>query len=214
MRMEVMGAPGSGKGTQARMLAKKFGIPHVSTGDMFRENVLSGTSIGREAGKILQRGELVPDDLVTQMIAERLGRSDCDAGYLLDGYPRTMSQLEALDAYLVSRGWNRSAVLFLEVPDEEIVRRISGRRNCPHCGPMQIGEKEGEAACPGCGARLQQRNDDREEVLRKRLEVYRRQTAPLLAVYRQRKLLLEIDGVGAEAKVLQRICTALDGEAA
>ncbi len=216
MRLELMGPPGAGKGTQARRLSGARGVPHISTGDMFREHVRKATPLGRKAQAYLDRGELIPDSVVADMVAQRLAAEDCQAGYLLDGFPRTPEQVRALDAILARHGWQRSAVLLLEVPEAEVVARIASRRVCAGCGAVGRAPRAGTAPdpCTACGGRLEQRADDREEVVRERLKVYREETAPLLAIYRQRQLLVEIDGVGTEAEVFGRLQSALDRVAA
>ena len=208
--LEIMGPPGAGKGTQARRLAVARGIPHVSTGDMFRENIRQGTNLGKKAGEYLQNGGLVPDDVVTLMVEDRLGREDCSNGYLLDGYPRTAAQIRDLDRILASHGWERAAVLHLEVPEEEVVRRLAGRRVCGKCGhvwrleTLSCGEP-----CRECGGEIRLRDDDREDVVRERLQIYRRETQPVLAIYRERNVLRTVDGSGTEDEVYQRLQQAL-----
>ena len=209
MRLEFMGPPGAGKGTQAARLRAQRDIPHLSTGDMFRDHVRRGTALGREAQDILKGGKLVPDELVSRMVEERLSRDDCRDGFLLDGYPRTTEQVHDLDGILERRGWRRTAVLLLGVPEEELVARIASRRTCEACGEVTRAAEGGEI-CPACGGRLTQRDDDKEAVVRERLRVYREQTEPLLVIYRDRGLLIEIDGRGSMDQVAERITVALD----
>ena len=207
MRLEIMGPPGAGKGTQARRLAAAVGVPHISTGDMFRDAVRRGTAAGRAAQAYLDRGALVPDAEVAALVDERLGLPDCANGYLLDGYPRTLPQVDALDRILERRGWRRTAVLALAVPDAEIVQRLATRRACGACGAVT----RGGDTCPACQGRLETRPDDREDVVRDRLRVYHRDTEPLLAAYARRGLLREVDGTGTEEAVLARLREALAG---
>ena len=207
MRLEIIGPPGAGKGTQARRLAAAIGVPHISTGDMFREAIRQGTPPGRAAKSFLDRGSLVPDAEVAALVDERLGKPDCVTGYLLDGYPRTLPQVEALDRILDRRGWRRSAVLALAVSDAEIVRRLAARRACAACGTVT----RGGDSCPACAGTLETRPDDREEVVRERLRIYHHDTEPLLEAYRRRGLLHAVDGVGAEEDVLARLREALAG---
>jgi adenylate kinase len=210
MCLEIMGPPGAGKGTQARKLASARGILHVSTGDMFRENIRQGTDLGKKAGEYLQNGGLVPDDVVTLMVADRLGREDCRNGFLLDGYPRTAAQIRDLDGILASHGWERSAVLHLEVPEEEVVRRLAGRRVCEKCGRVsRLANLSGGEPCRECGGKISQRTDDREDVVRDRLQIYRRETEPVLAIYRERNVLRTVDGSGTEDEVYDRLQQAL-----
>lgn len=207
MRLEIIGPPGAGKGTQARRLAAAVGVPHISTGDMFRDAIRQGTPAGRAAKSYLNRGALVPDAEVAALVDERLDRSDCAAGHLLDGYPRTLPQMEALDRLLERRGWRRAAVLALSVSDAEIVERLAARRACAACGMVT----RGGDVCPTCQGRLEIRPDDREEVVRERLRVYHHDTEPLLAAYERRGLLHAVDGVGREEDVLARLREALAG---
>ncbi|MFQ5669420.1 MAG: adenylate kinase [Acidobacteriota bacterium] len=190
MRLELIGPPGAGKGTQGRRLCLDLGIPHLSTGDMLRKNVQLGTTLGQEAQPYLDRGELVPDELVSRMVEERLAQQDCQDGYLLDGFPRNVEQVEVLDRILEKRGWSRSAILLLQVPDQELMTRVLRRR-----------EEE-------------QRLDDRKEVFAKRLKVYHLQTRPLIETYRKRGVLLEVDGGGSEEEVFGRLKAILAGVAA
>ena len=211
MYLEVMGPPGAGKGTQARRLSAARGIPHISTGDMFRENIRMATQLGLRADEYLRNGGLVPDDLVTDMVGERLSRADCRKGYLLDGYPRTPAQVRDLDGILTSHGWQRTAVLLLEVSEEDVVRRLAGRRVCAGCGLVaRLAGLSGGGSCPECGAEMSQRDDDREDLVRERLQVYRRETEPVLAIYEERGILRRIDGTGTEDRIFARIMDLLE----
>lgn len=211
MFLELMGPPGAGKGTQARRLSAVRGIPHISTGDMFRDNIRKSTELGLKADQYLQNGGLVPDDLVSNMVRERLQRSDCRDGYLLDGYPRTPAQVRDLDGILAEQGWERTAVLLLDVSEDAVVRRLAGRRTCADCGLVARKETlSGGEGCPGCGAEMSQRDDDHESLVRERLHVYRRETAPVLAIYQERGVLRRMDGMGSEEEVFARIQNLLE----
>jgi len=215
MRLELMGPPGAGKGTQAQRLCVAHAIPHLSTGDMFRENIRQETPLGRQARDFLSRGELVPDALVSAMVSERLARDDCRAGYLLDGFPRTAQQVDALDGMLRENGWQRTAVLALQVPEDELVARIAGRRVCAGCARVARAADVGDdGLCGQCGGEMTQRPDDREEVVRERLRVYREETEPVTEIYRDRGLLREVDGRGSETDVCRRLEAALQEQAA
>ncbi|RMD81828.1 MAG: adenylate kinase [Candidatus Dadabacteria bacterium] len=212
MRIVLLGAPGTGKGTQGARLREAYGVPHVSTGDMLREAVDRGTELGRQAKEYMETGRLVPDSLVLELVGERLAREDCRRGFLLDGFPRTVAQAEALEQMLGERGLGLDHVVSLSVEDDEIVERLSGRRVCPECGRLyhiKFSPPARDSSCDACGAELVVRDDDREETIRRRLEVYRRETAPLFAFYAERGLLREVDGSGAPDVVWQRIEAAL-----
>jgi len=211
MYLEIMGPPGAGKGTQATRVAAAREIPHISTGDMFRENIRLATALGRKADEYLQNGGLVPDDLVTDMVRERLGRADCRDGYLLDGYPRTPAQVRDLDGILAAHGWQRTAVLLLEVREEDVVRRLAARRVCSGCGQVaRLETLSGGSGCSQCGGEMIQRTDDREDVVRERLQIYRRETKPVQAIYEERGILRLIDGAGTEDEVFARIMNLLE----
>ncbi len=193
----LMGPPGAGKGTQAKRLARDLGVPHVASGDLFREHVQNGTELGRLAKPYMDRGELVPDDVTIAMVAERLSRPDCAQGALLDGFPRTVPQAQALDARLAELGWCLQVVLYIRVSEEVLLRRLAGRWICRKCGAVYHIEFRPPArpgVCDKCGGPLYQRSDDREETARRRLQVYFRQTAPVLEYYENQGLLVEIDG--------------------
>lgn len=205
MRLVLLGAPGAGKGTQAKELSAALGIQHISTGDIFREEVAAGTELGRTAKSYMDRGALVPDDVVIEMVKQHLARLDAGKGFILDGFPRTVPQAEALDAFLQERGTPLSAVLDIEVPEEIVVRRLSGRRVCRTCGAIYHLEHQPpkvESRCDHDGGELYQRDDDQPEAIRHRLRVYAEATAPLTAYYRARGLLRQVDGTGTPAEVL------------
>lgn len=215
MRVILLGPPGAGKGTQAQRLTQTLGIPQVSTGDILRAAVAAGTPLGREAKATMDQGALVPDGVVIGIIRERLAAPDCARGYILDGFPRTAAQAEALGETLQALGTPLTAVLSITVDPEELVRRLSGRRTCGNCGAayhLETAPPRRAGLCDRCGGALLQREDDREETIRKRLAVYREQTAPLVAYYRGRGLLREVDGRGDIDDVFARVCRLLGAE--
>ncbi|UCH35420.1 MAG: adenylate kinase [Armatimonadota bacterium] len=209
MRVIMFGPPGAGKGTIAGALNEKWGIPHIATGDMLREHVRQGTDLGRKAREHMDAGELVPDDLILEMVRRRLGEPDAQRGFILDGFPRTLPQAEALDDMLDG---GVDVVLDLQVPEEELIRRLSGRRVCADCGAIyQVDTMPPQrpGICDRCGADLMQRSDDAPQAVRRRLEVYRAQTAPVLAHYRERGRLRAVDGTRGSAAVIEEAATAL-----
>jgi adenylate kinase len=215
MRLALLGPPGSGKGTQGNLLHDWFSIPHVSSGDLLRAAVAGGTHLGEAAKSYMDRGELVPDELVLDMIHERLDTADCSSGWLLDGFPRTVAQAEALDRMLLGDGGALEHVVALEVARDEVVSRLGGRRTCSQCGKLfhvRFSPPSKDGKCDACGGALTIRKDDEEDTIRARLEVYERQTAPLLEYYRDRSLLREINGTGSPAEVTERILAALGAE--
>lgn len=212
MRLILLGPPGSGKGTHGAWLSERYGVPAISTGDILRAAVAAGTELGQKAKDFMNRGLLVPDSLMIDLIEERLREPDCKPGFLLDGFPRTVPQAEALDGLLDKLGWSLDGVLKLDVPEDEIIRRLTSRRVCSQCGrifnlvtdpPLEDGR------CPDCGGQVIQRDDDREETVRKRLRVYEEQTSPLVDYYGARSLLIPVDGNGAVEEVRGRIVEAL-----
>lgn len=207
MKLIFIGPPGSGKGTQAKRLAGRFGIPHISTGDMLREAVAAGTPVGQQAASIMAAGQLVPDDLMIAMIDDRLSRPDADKGFILDGFPRTLVQAEKLET-IVGNGKGDLRVLQLLVPDDAIVRRITLRRTCAQCGAIYHLENQPPAVdgvCDRCGAEVIARPDDTEEAVRKRLESFHRQTMPVATYYKSKQILREVDGIGPVDEVFERI---------
>ncbi len=207
MQIIFIGPPGSGKGTQAKRLADRFAIPHISTGDMLREAVAEGTELGKAAAPIMASGGLVSDELMIGIIRDRLSKEDARKGFILDGFPRTVVQAEKLDSIL-GNGAAPLAVVQLLVPDEVIVRRIALRRSCGQCGAVYHLENNPPASggvCDRCGAELVARADDNESAVRKRLEAFHRQTLPVALFYKQKSLLREVDGVGAVDQVFERI---------
>jgi adenylate kinase len=199
VRLVFLGPPGAGKGTQARDLAGAWGVPQVATGDMLREAVAAGTPLGREARRFMDQGALVPDDVIVGLIGERLAQPDAKKGFVLDGFPRTIPQAEALERLLAERGIGLDRAIYFEVPEAELVRRLTGRRLCRSCQtPYHVvsAPPAREGVCDRCGGQLYQRDDDAEATVRNRLAVYARQTAPLLDFYRRRSLLAEVPGHG------------------
>jgi len=207
LKLIFIGPPGSGKGTQAKRLAGRFGIPHISTGDMLREAVAAGTPVGQQAASIMAAGQLVPDDLMIRMIDDRLARPDAEKGFILDGFPRTLVQAEKLET-IVGNGKGDLRVLQLLVPDDAIVRRITLRRTCAQCGAIYHLENQPPAVdsvCDRCGAEVIARPDDTEEAVRKRLESFHRQTMPVATYYKSKQILREVDGIGPVDEVFERI---------
>lgn len=197
MKIIMLGAPGAGKGTQAKMIADKYGIPHISTGDIFRANIKNGTELGKKAKEFMDKGLLVPDELTVDLVIDRVAKEDCVNGYVLDGFPRTIPQAESLDKALEARGEQIDYAINVEVPDENIVNRMSGRRACLSCGAtyhiVHIPTKV-EGICDRCGAELVLRDDDKPETVTKRLNVYHEQTQPLIDYYAGKNVLKEVDG--------------------
>jgi adenylate kinase len=208
MRVLLLGPPGSGKGTQAGALAARWGIPHIASGDLLRAHVRDNTDLGRRARPYMDRGALVPDDLILDMMAGRLAEADAQRGFALDGFPRTIAQAEALDQRLEELGQQLAAVIYLEVPDQELLRRLGGRRICTKCNAIyHIDTMPPKTAgvCDRCRGPLTQRDDERPDVVRNRLRVYEEQTEPLLSYYSRRNLLHRIDGTIGVSRVLQEI---------
>ncbi|ATL84697.1 adenylate kinase [Streptomyces malaysiensis subsp. malaysiensis] len=218
MRIVLVGPPGAGKGTQAAYLAEKLSIPHISTGDLFRANISQGTSLGKQAQEYMRAGQLVPDEVTIGMAEDRLDQPDAEQGFLLDGFPRNQIQAEALDAYLAERGVSLDAVLDLEVPESEVIKRIAGRRTCrndsSHTFHVEYKPSKVPGVCDTCGGELYQREDDSEETVRKRLEVYHRETEPIIDYYRAKGLVVTISALGKVAEVTQRAMDALAAKAA
>jgi len=213
MNVVLFGPPGSGKGTQAKMLAESYGIPHISTGDMLREHLKRETNLGLAAKSYMEKGELVPDEILIGMMKERLAQPDCDSGFLLDGYPRTLLQAEALRGILRELRKELDLVLNIDVPDADLLKRLSGRRMCP-CGAsyhLIFNPPKRAGICDRCGHELYQRADDREEAIMNRLQVYKRQTQPLIEYYTRAGLMVTINGAAEIPEVFAVITTVLDG---
>jgi adenylate kinase len=213
MNIVLFGPPGAGKGTQAKELSEFYHIPHISTGDILRENVKNGTELGNKAKEYMDKGELVPDEVLIGIIKNRLIEPDCENGYILDGYPRTINQADALDEILENLGKPLDVVLNIEVPDEELVTRLSGRRICSNCGAnyhLKFSPPSKDGICDVCGGKLYQRDDDKEEVIKQRLETYNNQTAPLIDYYNEKDVLVNIDGTGKVEDVFEEIRSVLD----
>jgi adenylate kinase len=208
-----LGAPGVGKGTQAKEVARVLGVPHLSTGDMFRDHVGRGTELGQKARPIMDRGELVPDEIVLGMVEERIARMDCQRGFIFDGFPRTLAQAEALDRILEVRGFGEAtAVVHIEVAEAQLLRRLTGRRTCKQCGAIyNVFDRppQQEGRCDREGGELMQRDDDREEVIRARNAAYNRQTRPLVEHYRAKGVLVNVDGEGAPEAITRKVLEIL-----
>ncbi len=197
MKIIMLGAPGAGKGTQAAMIAEKYGIPHISTGDIFRANIKNGTELGKEAKTYMDEGKLVPDELTVRILLDRVAQDDCKNGYVLDGFPRTIPQAEVLDQELAKLNDKVDFAINVEVPDENIIGRMSGRRACLKCGAtyhVEYMPPKKEGICDTCGSELVLRDDDKPETVKKRLEVYHQQTEPLIRYYSEKKILQNVDG--------------------
>jgi len=214
LRVVLLGPPGAGKGTQAKLLREKFEACQVSTGDILRQAVADQSPVGKEASEYIKRGELVPDRVIVKLVAERLKEKDCAQGFILDGFPRTIPQAQSLEEILQKMGLGLQSVLLVQVPHTVIVERLAGRRTCKNCGALyhlKFNPSTRESICDRCGGELVQRDDDREETISARLKVYNNQTAPLVDYYRQQGILREIDGVGNVDDIRNRVIKALGG---
>ena len=212
MKIIMLGAPGAGKGTQAKKIAEKYSIPHISTGDIFRANIKNNTELGKKAKTYMDKGELVPDELVVDLIMDRFKEADCANGYVLDGFPRTVAQAEALQEFLESRDENLDTALCIEVPSSFILERMTGRRVCLSCGAsyhIKFNPPAVDGVCDVCGDNVIQRKDDVEETVKERLDVYERQTQPLIDFYKEKNLLSTVDGTKAINEVFESICEIL-----
>ena len=205
MRLVLVGPPGAGKGTQAQFLAAHFSIPHISTGDIFRANLKAGTDLGNQAKNFMDRGELVPDSVTNEMVRDRLTHDDVANGFLLDGFPRNVAQAEVLRAILADKKTPLHAVLEFSLADEEIIARLSSRRTCRDCGAPSVGVDK----CPTCGGEVYQREDDKAEVITRRLEVYAEQTAPIISFYRNEGLLISVSASGSVEDITASAISAL-----
>lgn len=213
MKIIMLGAPGAGKGTQAKMLADKYGIPHISTGDIFRANIKNETELGKKAKEYMDQGLLVPDELTCNLVVDRIQQEDCKKGYILDGFPRTIPQAEALDKALTELNDKIDYAINVEVPDENIVGRMSGRRACVGCGAtyhIVYNPTKAEGICDRCGKELILRDDDKPETVQKRLNVYHEQTQPLIDFYKNKGVLKEVDGTVDMNDVFNAIVKVLE----
>lgn len=215
MRLVLLGAPGAGKGTQAKKLLEKYGIPQISTGDILRAAVAAGTPLGKEAKSFMDKGELVPDVVVIGLVKERIVKDDCKKGYILDGFPRNTAQAEALDKVLAEMGAPLSTALSVDVDRDVLMKRLTGRRTCKSCQQMYniyFSPPKKQGVCDKCGGELFHRGDDKEETIRKRLDVYDAQTAPLLNYYKERRILKSVRGVGNIDEIFKNVCAALESK--
>lgn len=212
MKIIMLGAPGAGKGTQAKMIAEKYGVPHVSTGDIFRANIKNGTELGKEAKQYMDQGLLVPDELTVRILLDRVAQDDCKNGYVLDGFPRTIPQAEVLDSELSKLGDHIDYAIDVDVPDENIIKRMSGRRACLTCGATYHIEHvppKKEGVCDKCGSELVLRDDDKPETVKNRLNVYHEQTQPLIDFYTNKGVLKTVDGTLPMEEVFAAITAIL-----
>lgn len=212
MKIILLGPPGAGKGTQAKLITEKYSIPHISTGDIFRKNISEKTPLGIEAKRYMDNGQLVPDEVTIGIVNDRLSMNDCENGFLLDGFPRTVKQAEALDSFLNSNEQKIDTALLMDVPKEFILERMTGRRVCSACGAsyhIKFNTPKVENKCDVCGGPLVQRKDDTEETVKERLDVYDRQTQPLIQYYKEKNILAKVDGTEEIGMVFEKICDVL-----
>jgi len=212
MRLILVGPPGAGKGTQAVHLAAHFKIPHISTGDIFRANLKNGTELGKQAQSYMDRGELVPDSVTNEMVRDRLGNSDVANGFLLDGFPRNTNQAKVLDGILTDRNMPLDAVIELSIEKAEIIKRLSGRRTCRNCSTtfhIDFEKPKQPGICNKCNGALYQREDDKEEVIARRLEIYAEQTEPIIAYYQKSGILKKVSAVGEVSQITQKVIASL-----
>lgn len=213
MKLIILGAPGAGKGTQASRIAEKYSIPHISTGDIFRANIKNGTELGKEAKSYMDKGELVPDELTVRILLDRVANDDCKNGYVLDGFPRTIPQAKVLDEELSKTGDSIDFAIDVDVPDENIIKRMSGRRACLTCGAtyhiVHVPPKK-DGICDKCGSELVLRDDDKEETVKNRLGVYHQQTQPLIDFYKEKNILKSVDGTVDMMEVFESIVKIVD----
>jgi len=212
MRLVLLGAPGAGKGTQAKKLIETYGIPQISTGDILRKAVADGTPLGKEAKSYMDKGELVPDSVVIGLVKERIAQDDCKKGYILDGFPRNTAQAEVLDKVLAEMGAPLDTALSVDVGKDVLMKRLTGRRTCKSCQQMYnvyFSPSKKEGVCDKCGGELFQRNDDKEETIKKRLDVYDAQTAPLMDYYKKKGILKSVMGLGDINEIFSKVCAAL-----
>lgn len=213
MKIIMLGAPGAGKGTQAKKIAEKYSIPHISTGDIFRANIKEGTELGKKAKEYMDKGALVPDELVCDLVVDRISQEDAKNGYVLDGFPRTIPQAEALDAALSKINEKVDYAIDVDVPDDNIINRMSGRRACVACGGtyhIVFNPTKAEGVCDACGGQLILRDDDKPETVKNRLKVYHEQTQPLIEYYTKKNILKSVDGTQDMSKVFDSIVAILE----
>ncbi|SHI18874.1 adenylate kinase [Sporanaerobacter acetigenes] len=213
MRLVLLGPPGAGKGTQASAITKKYNIPHISTGDIFRLNIKEGTDLGKKAKEYMDKGLLVPDDIVVSIVKDRLTKDDCKDGFLLDGFPRTVNQADALDIELEKMGFKLDKVINIDVEKDELINRAIGRRICKKCGAtyhVEFNPPKQSGKCDVCGEGLYQRDDDTEETVSRRIEVYLKETKPLIDYYTKKGIILNIDGKQSIEKVYEDIVKSLE----
>ena len=213
MNLILLGPPGCGKGTQAKILIDTYHIPQISTGDILREAIKKESPLGIEAKTHMDQGSLVPDHLVIKIIEERLKQADCNRGFILDGFPRTVAQAEALDTTLAGMGSKLECVFSIEVDDEELIKRLTGRRVCRKCGEsyhIEFNPPRQEGLCDSCQGELYQRDDDKEETIKNRLKVYQDQTSPLINFYQRKKVLHSVDGIGSIEEIKERLLTIIN----
>lgn len=214
MRLVLLGAPGAGKGTQAVVISQKYNVPHISTGDIFRSNIKNGTELGRKAKEYIDKGLLVPDELTVDIVKDRISQPDCKAGFILDGFPRTIYQAERLDEILKELNVELDCALNIYVPDEEIIKRMSGRRVCSKCGMsyhIVYNQPKVENICDSCNGELIQRDDDKEETVIRRLNTYHKQTEPLIEYYEKKGKLLTVHGQEGVDDTTKEVLNALSG---
>jgi len=211
VKIILLGPPGAGKGTQAKSISNRYSIPHISTGDIFRKNISENTHLGIEAKKYIDEGQLVPDEVTINMVKDRLQNDDCKSGYLIDGFPRTVSQAEALEQFINDRGESLDTALLIYVPMDFILERMTGRRVCPSCGASYHVKFNPalDGKCELCGTDVVQRKDDTAETVKERLDVYERQTQPLIDYYEKKSLLSQVDGTKAINEVFESVCDIL-----
>lgn len=215
MKIILLGPPGAGKGTQAKLISQKYNIPHISTGDIFRKNISEKTPLGIKAKEYMDKGLLVPDELTIDLVNDRLVQEDCKSGFLLDGFPRTVKQAEALEEFLRNNDEKIDTALLIDVPGEFILDRMTGRRVCPSCGAsyhIKFNPPKSEGKCDACGNDIVQRKDDAEETVKDRISVYKKQTQPLVDYYKSKNNLFRVDGTQSIDEVFKIICNYMGSE--